>query len=65
MKGEEYMSKVKVHPTDPTMYMFWDVATNEPNAFYIRDCQPSWVWNENFEKPTVSPLCIIDPFQWI
>ena len=49
------MSKIKVHPNDPTMYMFWDVALDRPNAFYVRDRHPSWSWNEDYECPTVSP----------
>ena len=49
------MSKIKVHPNDPTMYMFWDVALDRPNAFYVRDQHPSWSWNEDYECPTVSP----------
>ena len=49
------MPKIKVHPNDPTMYMFWDVALDRPNAFYVRDQHPSWNWNEDYECPTVSP----------
>ena len=49
------MPKIKVHPNDPTMYMFWDVALDRPNAFYVRDQHPSWSWNEDYECPTVSP----------
>ena len=49
------MPKIKVHPNDPTMYMFWDVALDRPNAFYVRDQHPSWSWNEDYECPTVNP----------
>ena len=49
------MPKIKVHPNDPTMYMFWDVALDRPNAFYVRDQHPSWSWNGDYECPTVSP----------
>ena len=49
------MSKIKVHPNDPTIYMFWDVALDMPNAFYVRDQHPSWSWNGDYECPTVSP----------
>ena len=49
------MPKIKVHPNDPTMYMFWDVALDRTNAFYVRDQHPSWSWNEDYECPTVSP----------
>ena len=49
------MPKIKVHPNDPTMYMFWDVALDRPNAFYVRDQHPSWSWNGDYERPTVSP----------
>ena len=49
------MPKIKVHPNDHTMYMFWDVALDRPNAFYVRDQHPSWSWNEDYECPTVSP----------
>ena len=49
------MPKIKVHPNDPTMYMFWDVALDRPNAFYVRDKHPSWNWNKDYECPTVSP----------
>ena len=52
------MAKIKIHPTDNTMYMFWDVGLNQPNAFYIRgDC--GWSWNGNVEKPTVNPSVLL------
>ena len=53
------MPKVKVHPNDPEMYMFWDVATDESNAFYIRKSKPSWNWNGDYENPTVSPSILL------
>ena len=50
------MAKIKVHPNDTTMFMYWDVATNLPNAFWVNPPSgPSWNWNGDFEKPTVSP----------
>lgn len=48
------MAKIKVHPTDPTMYMYWDVATNQANAFRISDDR-GWSWNGDFDCPTVQP----------
>lgn len=52
------MAKIKVHPTDNTMHMFWDIGLNEPNAFYIRGDR-GWSWNEDFENPTVSPSVLL------
>lgn len=52
------MAKVKIHPTDSTMYMFWDVGLQQPNAFYIRGDR-GWNWNGDFEKPTVSPSVLL------
>lgn len=49
------MAKIQIHPTDSTMYMFWDIATQEPNAFFIRQGHPCWQWNEDFSSPTVRP----------
>lgn len=52
------MPKIKVHPTDPTMFLYWDVAANEPNAFWVKPAgvnNSSWSWNKDFEKPTVTP----------
>lgn len=45
------MAKIKIHPNDPTLYMYYDVATNEPNSFI----EQYWKWNKDYEKPTVSP----------
>ena len=52
------MSKIKVHPTDSTMYMFWDVGLQQPNAFYIRGDR-GWAWNGDFDKPTVTPSVLL------
>lgn len=52
------MAKIVVHPTDPTMFMFWDIGLAQPNAFYIADNR-GWTWNENYEKPTVSPSVLL------
>lgn len=52
------MAKIKIHPTDSTMCMFWDVGLDQPNAFYIRPGN-SWSWNGDFEKPTVSPSILL------
>ena len=49
------MAKIKIHPTDPTCHMYWDIARNEPNYFWVRPTNPSWNWNGDFDKPTVSP----------
>lgn len=53
------MAKIKQHPNDPTMFMFWDIAMQEPNAFYVRSEHPSWEWNKDFENPTVSPSILL------
>ena len=52
------MAKIKVHPTDPTMFMFWDIGLGQPSAFYIRGDR-GWQWNGDFEKPTVTPSILI------
>lgn len=52
------MAKIKIHPNDPTMFMFWDIGLNEPNAFYIRPDR-GWTWNFNFEIPSVSPSVLL------
>lgn len=52
------MAKIKIHPNDPTMHMFWDVALQEPNAFYIMPGR-GWSWNGDFEKPTVNPSVLL------
>lgn len=49
------MAKIKVHPCDPTMYQYWDVATQLPNAFWVGGDRLSWNYNEDDERPTVSP----------
>lgn len=52
------MAKIKVHPSDPTMFMFWDIGLNEPNAFYIQPGR-GWSWNGDYEKPTVHPSVLL------
>lgn len=52
------MAKIKIHPNDKTMHMFWDVALKRPNAFYISD-ERGWSWNGDFEKPTVNPSILL------
>lgn len=49
------MPKVKIHPRDSTCHMYWDVATQLPNCFWVRLAQPHWEWNGDLEKPTVHP----------
>lgn len=49
------MPKIKVYPCDPTMFMYWDVATGTANAFWVREQQPRWTWNGDYDRPTVSP----------
>lgn len=54
------MPKIVVHPTDPTMHMFWDPAMQEPNAFYVGGGSGrSWSWNGDAEKPTVNPSVLL------
>lgn len=52
------MAKIEVHPTDSTMYMFWDVGLQQPNAFCIRENR-GWSWNGDFDKPTVTPSVLL------
>ena len=43
---ERIMAKIKQHPTD-SPNAFWTTPAGTHNA--------KWSWNEDFEKPTVSP----------
>ena len=53
------MSKIKIHPNDESMHMFWDPAMNEPNAFYVRKDGSGWKWTGDFERPTVTPSILL------
>lgn len=52
------MPKIKQHPNDPTMFMFWDIGLQQPNAFYIR-ADRGWKWNGDYDNPTVSPSVLL------
>lgn len=52
------MAKIKQHPTDPTMFMYWDIATDSANAFWTAPAgthNAQWTWNKDYDKPTVTP----------
>lgn len=55
LEFEEKGKKIKQYPNDPTCFMYWDVATNDANCFWVREEHPTWQWNGDYERPTVSP----------
>lgn len=57
-KEDKMQAVIKQHPNDPSVFMFWDIAMQEPNAFYIRGDR-GWSWNGDEEKPTVTPSILL------
>lgn len=53
---ETDMAKIKQHPTDPTLFMFWDIASGEPSCFWVKPYNgATWTWNGDCDNPTVNP----------
>ena len=43
------------HPTDRNMFLYWDIATDSPGAFWTSPAPngSKWSWNEDFEGESV------------
>ena len=50
------VAKIKIHPSDPRCFMYWDIATQDVNCFWVTGYYDrGWQWNGDFERPTVTP----------